>query len=380
MYGGIISSVVGVNGHGVFGRDHQRRGCHDGALRKGLGCWGYGTTSVIQTHRMPRWFSEGLAVYEERRARTGWGADLSPSFVRAYLQGKLPRASRMNETFLRPESPTALVNGYFQASMFIEFVVNEVGFEGVLGMLEGFNRNVPFDEVAKVVLGRNARTMDAQFERFLLKRVASARDALGDGEDDASAYESKLAKAAREREAGDTQAARRTLLEAIQLAPDFADEDSAYWKLAELEVAENDHEAAAATLEAMLGVNADSLAAHALLARTYRELDNAERERETLERALFVQPLDARVHERLGTLYEDAERWSRASAAYEALLSLAPSDAADANFRYARALLRSGKAKRARGAVLRALERAPMYDEALELLLEIREAAGVPNN
>ncbi len=42
-------------------------------------------TLQITNYRIPRWFSEGLSVYEERRARPGWGDRLEPS-VSAHLR------------------------------------------------------------------------------------------------------------------------------------------------------------------------------------------------------------------------------------------------------------------------------------------------------
>ena len=45
-------------------------------------------------HRVPRWFTEGLAVLEERRAREGWGSDVTPAFLAAYKQERLLPVSR----------------------------------------------------------------------------------------------------------------------------------------------------------------------------------------------------------------------------------------------------------------------------------------------
>ncbi len=38
-------------------------------------------TLQMTDYRIPRWFSEGLSVYEERRARPGWGDDWNPSVL-----------------------------------------------------------------------------------------------------------------------------------------------------------------------------------------------------------------------------------------------------------------------------------------------------------
>ena len=46
-------------------------------------------TLGLTGNRVPRWFSEGISVYEERRARPGWGDDVSLEFLRAFQQGLL---------------------------------------------------------------------------------------------------------------------------------------------------------------------------------------------------------------------------------------------------------------------------------------------------
>ena len=57
--------------------------------------------------RLPRWLAEGLAVYEEHRGRSGWGADVTPSFLGALREGKLLPPSKLNLAFLRPQYPRA---------------------------------------------------------------------------------------------------------------------------------------------------------------------------------------------------------------------------------------------------------------------------------
>jgi tetratricopeptide (TPR) repeat protein len=44
-------------------------------------------TLQMTDYRIPRWFSEGLSVYEERRARPGWGDDWNVMFVRSAPPG-----------------------------------------------------------------------------------------------------------------------------------------------------------------------------------------------------------------------------------------------------------------------------------------------------
>jgi len=262
---------------------------------------------------MPRWFSEGLAVYEERQAKTGWGGDLSTDFVQAFVDKKLPRASQMNETFLRPASQQQLVHDYYQASLFIEFIVNEAGFDAIVQMLRGFELGHPFKRMVKDVLATSAQELDQVFDRFMHKRLAQAALALDSNE--SHSYPKLLAQARAAQDNDNTAEARTLLVEAMRLLPQHADEDSAYWALSKLETAGLEPRAAAVTLESMVAVNADSLSAHQALADLYRKLNWPARERDSLERALFVQPLDSQLHQRLADAYETENNWASAACA-----------------------------------------------------------------
>jgi len=86
-------------------------------------------TLQMTNHNIPRWYSEGLSVYEERRARPGWGDDLSPAVVRAYQEGKLLKVSELNAGMMRPRVPEQIMLSYYQASLFCELIEKKFGFE-----------------------------------------------------------------------------------------------------------------------------------------------------------------------------------------------------------------------------------------------------------
>ncbi|MDX1529498.1 MAG: hypothetical protein R3337_12785, partial [Gammaproteobacteria bacterium] len=97
---------------------------------------------------------------------------------------------------------------------------------------------------------------------------------------------------------------------------------------------------------------------------------------DVIDRALLIQPFDATLYRTLAGIRESREEWREAAAAREAVVALDPSDPAEARYLLARAHHRAGEIGAAKREVLGALEMAPMYEEALELLLKIREAPG----
>ena len=62
-------------------------------------------TLEITDHRIPRWFSEGLSVYEERRARAGWGDNWSLENLKAIRDGRFVKIDDLDAAFTRPKTP-----------------------------------------------------------------------------------------------------------------------------------------------------------------------------------------------------------------------------------------------------------------------------------
>ena len=56
-------------------------------------------------HRVPRWFTEGLAVHEETQASPEWGDRITPDIVVAIRDKKLLPVADLDRGFVRPEYP-----------------------------------------------------------------------------------------------------------------------------------------------------------------------------------------------------------------------------------------------------------------------------------
>jgi tetratricopeptide (TPR) repeat protein len=93
-----------------------------------------------------------------------------------------------------------------------------------------------------------------------------------------------------------------------------------------------------------------------------------------LYRAVFFNPYDPDLQRMLGNAAMETGKWESAESAFRAQLGLDVSDPAGAHYNLARVLCAAGNMPEARREVLRALEIAPSYIEAQELLLKISEA------
>jgi tetratricopeptide (TPR) repeat protein len=89
------------------------------------------------------------------------------------------------------------------------------------------------------------------------------------------------------------------------------------------------------------------------------------------EDLLLVSPLNMDLHAELGDMLLEAGRPVDALRAYESFIALEPHDMASAHLRLARAWLAQDERDRANEQLLYALEIAPHYREAQQLLLEI---------
>ena len=340
----------------------------------------------LSAGRVPRWFTEGLAVFEERRAKQGWGDRVGPDFLIAYQTGRLAPIEDLNQGFMRPSYPRQVAFSYLQASLLFDFIVERWGFDAVVAMLAGYRDGESTPEVVSAALGVDleglAEGYDAHFRRRFAGPLAAVRPPQdGDtsgleamkrrAEGDPADFLAHLAVGRGLLET-DAEAAVTHLERARDLFPESAAGDSPYWWLAEAHRRTGRLERAAAELTALVARGAGHYPALRALAEVRAELSDPAGAAEALAAAQYVYPYEADDHRRLAEHFEAVGRTADAVRARRAVLALEPFDRARALYHLARAQLAAGDRKAARSAVLEALERAPSYGEALELLLEIR--------
>ncbi|NIM73305.1 MAG: tetratricopeptide repeat protein [Gammaproteobacteria bacterium] len=340
----------------------------------------------VSRHRVPRWFSEGLAVYEEQMAGGGWGNDVTLDFLTAYRDGQLLPVSELNNGFVRPTYPEQIGHSYYQASLVFAFIDERWGFSAILEMLQGYAEGKTTPEIVESALGLGMDALDSAFDSYFQKRFERALAALPRrsfadvpikemfvalADQFPSNFMLQMRAAAAIWNSTNAESAEKFLKRAQDLIPEYAGEDSAYWYLAELYAQQGDVDKAVDQLRRMIAINADHYDAHVKLAAMLKMQSKFSEAADVLARAIYIFPYDPTLHEDLAYLYETGGRWQLAARARESVLALAPVDMAEAHYRLAYAHLRAGDAGASRYQVLRALEIAPNYHEALELLLEL---------
>ncbi len=344
----------------------------------------------LSDHRVPRWFTEGLAVYEERRARDGWGNRLTPDFLMAYREGRLLPVSELNDGFMRPSYPGQVAHAYYQASLVCEFIEREHGYGALVAMLEGYAEGRSTADLVDAVLHTRLPDVDDAFDAFLDERFSDIEAVLpsGDPEDPRATYHSKEQVERRARtdandflaqlmmgrfllEEGSAEEAIPYLERAKALIPEYAEGDSPYWYLAQIHRQRGDLRRAARELTTMTSLNDRHYAARLELAAIYRELGNSSAAARALEEVQFIYPFEGAVHAQLATLYAELSEWPAAIRERKAVLALDPVDRAESLYQLAQTYFDAGDRDLARRTVLRALEGAPNFEKAQGLLLLI---------
>ncbi|PYS67979.1 MAG: hypothetical protein DMF69_21515 [Acidobacteria bacterium] len=170
---------------------------------------------------------------------------------------------------------------------------------------------------------------------------------------------------------GDTAGASAHYKRAIELFPYFTGQGNAYDSLAKILEQKGDVAGAADTLEALIKVDENNYEAMRTLSRLRLAQGDKARALEALRQSFFVAPFDYGLHTRAGELSVELKDNAQALAEFQVTLALQPPNIAEANFNVASAFYSLGRQPEAKKSVLRALEAAPRYERAQELLLKI---------
>src|SRR6185312_11757727 len=177
-------------------------------------------------HRVPRWFTEGLAVHEETQSSPEWGDPMTPEIVVALRDKKLLPVADLDRGFVRPEYPTQVFVSYFQAGRICDYIQNKWGADKLLDMVHSFARRVSTRDTIQQVLGMSAEDFDKQFQGWLYDSV---KDTVGHFDE----WRKRLTHLAQLAQAKQYDEVIREGDAVIRLYPDYVYDADAYEFLAE---------------------------------------------------------------------------------------------------------------------------------------------------
>jgi tetratricopeptide (TPR) repeat protein len=370
--------TVGLAGLGALGVSFGNTVAFDSPAAKDAGSFNWASTAWHELahtftlgatdQRIPRWLSEGLSVYEERRGRRGWGQNVSPAFLQAYADGRLVPPSKLNDGFVRPAYPQQVIHSYYQASLVCELITRDFGERALMEMLQAYRSGLNTEQVFRRVLKTDMAAFDKRFDAYMQLRFGPAIRALKD-----RSYQREVAAGRALMRGGDSAAAIAPLEKARALFPEYGGADGPYPLLVRALLASGDRKQAADVLSRMVGLGDVPSETHVMLADLLLQNGDTAAAAQALESAIFMNPYELAQHERLAGLFARTGDKARAIRERRAVVALNPVDRAEAYYQLALAYRDAGSTADARRSVVRALENAPHFERAQELLLQLHE-------
>lgn len=381
-------------------------------------------TLQITRNKMPRWLSEGISVYEEEQANAMWGQRMNPKYREMVLGGELTPISKLSGAFLAPRTPIHLQFAYYESSLVVEYLVQKYGLENLKGILTDLGAG---EEINKAIEKHTTALddLEKEFAGYVTQRAQN----LAPGLDWEKPKLQDLSSMKRDSSVGmrapielgpGTNSGLGGIFDKQQAtAGSAASGDSTLWvdrhptnyyalmERAGQLIAQKKYEPAKAPLKLLVErypTQTGPDCAYAMLGAAYRALGETNAERELLDRyvqqddeandaylrlaeldeansewpgvmlnaqrSLAVDPLASAPYGFLARSSRRLEDLKHAIQANRALLQLDPPNPAEVHFQLAEALERSGDTG-ARRQVLQALEDAPRFREALQLLLKL---------
>jgi tetratricopeptide (TPR) repeat protein len=338
-------------------------------------------TLQMSKQRIPRWLTEGISVYEESIQRPEWGRDMEATFARAMDRGKVLRLKDLNAGFTRPDTISL---AYYEASLLVEHIVASKGQQALRTLVRSYAEGVDTDAALTRALNVSMDNLQGTFDKALDEKFGAMRRALHDSEKpvDAGSLDALKAAAAAKPEnyiaqlalgqalaaAGDPSG-YAPLQRAAVLVPSAIGPESPHALMAALAEKLNDRPRAIKAYEALVGADhtnveaARKMSALAAAAGDDRALTVA------LTRIVSLDPFDAAAHTGLGRLALKTRDAAVATREFRAALQTGATDKAAAHCDLGESYLLAGRRADAKKEALAALEIAPSFERAQELLL-----------
>ncbi|HEX5069544.1 MAG TPA: hypothetical protein VFV78_04945 [Vicinamibacterales bacterium] len=341
-------------------------------------------TLQLSKYRVPRWLTEGISVFEEHRRQPAWGRELTLEFADTFGRGRNFGVRKLPDAF---KDPSKLALAYFEASLLVEHLVALNGDAGLRTLLLAYGDGARDADAFARAFGKSVDDVETSFKAFLDQRYSALSKALADppskvdpanlgalrlrAQEAPGNFASQHALGVALVKAGQLNEARAPLERAAQLAPEASGDDSPHAILAVIAEKSGDTARARRELRALLthdhaNVNAArKLASLSTDPSAGADLDFA------LRLVADLDPFDTNVHGQLGRRLFAEGQYQPALTEFRAALALGPPNLAEAYTDIGETLFKLGRTPEAKRQTILALEQAPTYVRAQDLLLAI---------
>jgi tetratricopeptide (TPR) repeat protein len=309
-------------------------------------------------------------------------------FAQALQRGKTIPLKDLNAAFTDPQ----LINlAYYEASLLAEHISATYGQAAMNKLLRTYGGGVEGEEALEQGLGIGTEQLQGSFSASINKTYKPLMDALAPppGFEAAVTDPAKLADLAKaypnsylaqlalgevQHQAGDLDGAMATLSKAATLVPAATGKESPHAIMAEIAIAQKNPVRATTELEALLAHDDSNVDAARQLVSLLGEDADPARLTAAYENLVAMDPFDPAAHAALGKLLLERRTYDKAIRELRAALASKPADPAAVHCDLAEAYMAVNQPDQAKRQTLAALEIAPSYERAQNLLLKLVEA------
>jgi tetratricopeptide (TPR) repeat protein len=346
-------------------------------------------TLQMSNNRVPRWLTEGISVWEEKVHRPEWARGMDMSFAQMLNRKETLKLRDLNAAFTDGRTISL---AYFEGGLLVEHIVGKYGEDGLHKLLYAYAKGLDFEGALKEALNVNIDQLQTDFDQTLEKMFGKMRVALQleQGTDfrkmpaddvkkyvagHEGSYAAQLTLGEVLRKEGDADGAIRAFEKAAALVPIATGDDSPNAQIAEIALKKKDNARAIKALKDLETWDFDNPEVARKLASLMKESgvqDPAELH-PIYQRIVQIDPFDPEANALLGRTAMQMNQPADAIRAFRAVVALKPVDPAMAYTDLAESYFKSGNRAEARKQTLAALEIAPSYERAQDLLLKITE-------
>ncbi len=321
-------------------------------------------TLTMTNSKVPRWFTEGIAVHEETAASPEWGDRLGPEEIMAVKDYTLLPISELDRGFIHPSYPQQVVVSYFQGGKICDFITEKWGWDTILAMLHDYAHGEETPDVIRKELKVEPAEFDKQFRAYVEAQTKTQVQHFVEWKDGLK----KVAELAKNK---DNDGVIKEGLAIRDLYPDYVEAGSVYEFLAHAYDDKKDSADAIDELNRYAHIGGRNPASLKLLAKELTDAGKTKEAADILDRLNYIYPVDSDLHQKLGALWLDQGNAAGAAREFHAELAYKPIDAAQAHFDLARAYNANHQPDQSKDELILALEIAPGFKPAQKLLLQL---------
>ena len=353
---------------------------------------GHVITIQMSNSRVPRWLTEGISEWEETQARKDWTRPGEAMFARTVSKGEAIKLKELNEAF---QDPKRITLAYYQGRLVVDYMVTTFGQSSLNKLLRAYGQGLDTDAALKQVLNTDLDGMQSGFDQYIERTFGPLQKALTVPKDvdlgratldslrtlareNEQSYPVQVAFGLALRKAGNTDEAMKVFEHAATLAPTAVGAESPHAQMAEIALDKKDRKRAITELTALFAVDFENLDAAEDLAKLLKEdgATDSAKLRPVYERIVALDPYNGEARSALGRVALQRNDYDFAAREFRTAIALKPIDPAVAHTDLAESYLKAGKRDDAKRQALTALEIAPAYARAQDLLLQITNPGG----